>query len=164
VPIEVRTGPASGVAPGSSAAIEPVTERNPGVLYGLGNLLENAVDFANTKVEVDATWSEDEVKIIIADDGAGFPPYVLEQLGEPFVTTRPADGFQQDAPDEHIGMGLGFFIAKTLLERSGATLALDNRPAPQEGAVVTVMWPRSRFERVPDTEEEAKLAPEPAAL
>jgi two-component system sensor histidine kinase RegB len=164
VPIEVRTGPASGVTPGSSATIEPVTERNPGVLYGLGNLLENAVDFANTKVEVDATWSEDEVKIIIADDGAGFPPYVLEQLGEPFVTTRPADGFQQEAPDEHIGMGLGFFIAKTLLERSGATLALANRPAPQEGAVVTVMWPRSRFERVPDAEEEAKLALEPAAL
>jgi two-component system sensor histidine kinase RegB len=164
VPIEVRTGPDSGVAPGSSAAIEPVTERNPGVLYGLGNLLENAVDFANTKVEVDATWTEDEVKIVIADDGTGFPPYVLEQLGEPFVTTRPADGFQQEAPDEHIGMGLGFFIAKTLLERSGATLALANRPAPQEGAVVTVMWPRSRFERVPDTEAEAKLAPEPAAL
>jgi two-component system sensor histidine kinase RegB len=163
VPIEVRTGPASGVAPGSSAAIEPVTERNPGVLYGLGNLLENAVDFANAKVEVDATWSEDEVTIVIADDGAGFPPYVLEQLGEPFVTTRPADGFQQEAPDEHIGMGLGFFIAKTLLERSGATLALANRTAPQEGAVVTVMWPRSRFERAPDTEE-AKLAPEPAAL
>ncbi len=163
VPIEVRTGPASAATAGGSPATEPVTERNPGVLYGLGNLLENAVDFANTKVEVDATWSEDEVKIVIADDGSGFPPYVLEQLGEPFVTTRPADGFQQEAPDEHIGMGLGFFIAKTLLERSGATLALANRPAPQEGAVVTVMWPRSRFERAPDAEK-AKLAPEPVAL
>ena len=117
--------------PGSAAAVEPVTQRNPGVLYGLGNLLENAVDFADTKVEVDARWSEDEIKIVIADDGSGFPPYVLEQLGEPFVTTRPAQSFRQEAPDEHIGMGLGFFIAKTLLERSGATLALANRPAPQ---------------------------------
>lgn len=161
VPIEVRTGPASGVTPGSAAAVEPVTQRNPGVLYGLGNLLENAVDFADTKVEVDARWSEDEVKIVIADDGSGFPPYVLEQLGEPFVTTRPAQSFRQEAPDEHIGMGLGFFIAKTLLERSGATLALANRPAPQVGAVVTVMWPRSKFERVSD---EAKFMPEPAAL
>lgn len=161
VPIEVRTGPASGVTPGSAAAVEPVTQRNPGVLYGLGNLLENAVDFADTKVEVDARWSEDEVKIVIADDGSGFPPYVLEQLGEPFVTTRPAQSFRQEAPDEHIGMGLGFFIAKTLLERSGATLALANRPAPQVGAVVTVMWPRSKFERVSD---EAKFTPEPAAL
>ena len=161
VPIEVRTGPAPDVTPGSAAAVEPVTQRNPGVLYGLGNLLENAVDFADTKVEVDARWSEDEVKIVIADDGSGFPPYVLEQLGEPFVTTRPAQSFRQEAPDEHIGMGLGFFIAKTLLERSGATLALANRPAPQVGAVVTVMWPRSKFERVSD---EAKFTPEPAAL
>jgi two-component system sensor histidine kinase RegB len=163
VPIEVRTGSASSVMPGSAAAIEPVTERNPGVLYGLGNILENAVDFADTKVEVDATWSDEEVKIVIADDGAGFPPYVLEQLGEPFVTTRPAQSFQQEAPDEHIGMGLGFFIAKTLLERSGATLALANRPSPQVGAVVTVTWPRSKFERVPDAGE-FKLVPEPAAL
>jgi two-component system sensor histidine kinase RegB len=149
------------VTPGSAAAVEPVTQRNPGVLYGLGNLLENAVDFADTKVEVDARWSEDEVKIVIADDGSGFPPYVLEQLGEPFVTTRPAQSFRQEAPDEHIGMGLGFFIAKTLLERSGATLALANRQAPQAGAVVTVMWPRSKFERKPD---EATFTPEPAAL
>jgi two-component system sensor histidine kinase RegB len=161
VPIEVRTGPASGVTPGSAAAVEPVTQRNPGVLYGLGNLLENAVDFADTKVEVDARWSENEVKIVIADDGSGFPPYVLEQLGEPFVTTRPAQSFRQEAPDEHIGMGLGFFIAKTLLERSGATLALANRQAPDVGAVVTVMWPRSKFEREPD---EPAFAPEPAAL
>jgi two-component system, sensor histidine kinase RegB len=161
VPIEVRTGPAAGIAPGSAASVEPVAQRNPGVLYGLGNLLENAVDFADTKVEVDARWSADEVKIVIADDGSGFPPYVLEQLGEPFVTTRPAQSFRQEAPDEHIGMGLGFFIAKTLLERSGATLALANRQAPDVGAVVTVMWPRSKFEREPD---EPTLAPEPAAL
>ena len=161
VPIEVRTGPAAEVVPGSPSAVEPITERNPGVLYGLGNLLENAVDFADTKVEVDAHWSKDEVRIVIADDGSGFPPYVLEQLGEPFVTTRPAQSFRQEAPDEHIGMGLGFFIAKTLLERSGATLALANRPQPQAGAVVTVAWPRSRFERM---SEEAQFRPEPAAL
>jgi len=161
VPIEVRTGPAADVVAGSPSAIEPITERNPGVLYGLGNLLENAVDFADTKVEVDAHWSKDEVRIVIADDGSGFPPYVLEQLGEPFVTTRPAQSFRQEAPDEHIGMGLGFFIAKTLLERSGATLALANRPQPHAGAVVTVAWPRSRFERM---SEEAQFRPEPAAL
>ena len=161
VPIEVRTGPAAEVVPGSPSAVEPITERNPGVLYGLGNLLENAVDFADTKVEVDAHWSKDEVRIVIADDGSGFPPYVLEQLGEPFVTTRPAQSFRQEAPDEHIGMGLGFFIAKTLLERSGATLALANSPQPEAGAVVTVAWQRSRFERM---SEEAQFRPEPAAL
>ncbi len=148
VPIEVTTGPAKD-GPSTGAAAEPITERNPGMLYGLGNLVENAVDFAASKVEVDARWSRDEVRIVIADDGEGFPPNVLEQLGEPFVTTRAAPGDGEEAPDEHVGMGLGFFIAKTLLERSGASLELANRPAPNGGAVVTVTWPRGRFERAP---------------
>lgn len=158
VPIEVVTGPA---ADGAGAAGEPVTERNPGMLYGLGNLVENAVDFASNKVEVDARWSKDEVKIVIADDGTGFPPHVLEQLGEPFVTTRAAAGDGRDASDEHVGMGLGFFIAKTLLERSGARLELANRRPPSGGAVVTVVWPRARFEqlpvRLPDRRSEPEL-------
>jgi len=145
VPIEVKTGPAEG-GPARGPLAEPVTERNPGMLYGLGNLVENAIDFAASKVEVEARWSKDEVRIVIADDGDGFPPYVLEQLGEPFVTTRSAYAERREAPDEHIGMGLGFFIAKTLLERSGAMLELANRPLPDGGAVVTVRWPRSKFE------------------
>ena len=144
VPIEVKTGPTEkGAARGSMP--EPVTERNPGMLYGLGNLVENAIDFAASKVEVEARWSKDEVTIVIADDGGGFPSHVLEQLGEPFVTTRSAQT-ERETTDEHVGMGLGFFIAKTLLERSGATLELANRPLPQGGAVVTVSWPRAKFE------------------
>ena len=158
VPIEVRTTAVEDVAPRTAAAQEPVAERNPGVIYGLGNLVENAIDFAATKVEVEARWSDKAVEIVIADDGAGFPPNVLEQLGEPFVTTRPAQGWRQEAPDEHIGMGLGFFIAKTLLERSGAMLALANRP--QGGAKVTVTWPRAKFEQRPARGE---LKPEPVA-
>ncbi len=149
VPIEVRTGPAQDEAARGAPPQEPVTERNPGVLYGLGNLVENAIDFAADKVDVEARWSKDEVRIVIADDGAGFPPHVLEQLGEPFVTTRRAQRERQDAADEHVGMGLGFFIAKTLLERSGARLELANRPLPKGGAVVTVVWPRAKFEHAP---------------
>jgi two-component system sensor histidine kinase RegB len=149
VPIEVKTKPAQEGAPGGSLQ-EPVTERNPGVLYGLGNLVENAIDFAASKVDVEARWSKNEVTIVIADDGEGFPPHVLEQLGEPFVTTRRAPAERQETSDEHIGMGLGFFIAKTLLERSGASLELANRPQPKGGAVVTVSWPRSKFERATD--------------
>jgi two-component system, sensor histidine kinase RegB len=147
VPIEVSIAPAQDSA-ASAGTQEPVSERNPGMLYGLGNLVENAVDFAANKVQVDARWSKDEVRIVIADDGTGFPPHVLEQLGEPFVTTRAAPGDGHEAPDEHIGMGLGFFIAKTLLERSGARLELANR-LPDGGAVVTVVWPRARFEQTP---------------
>jgi len=146
VPILVEAGPQPGVSPKSDSAREPVIQRNPGVIYGLGNLLENAVDFASNRVTVDATWSQDEVRIVIADDGKGFPPHVLEQLGEPFVTTRPGKSWGEEEPDEHIGMGLGFFIAKTLLERAGARLELANRTEPGTGAVVTVVWPRPKFE------------------
>lgn len=146
VPIEIKAGPAASAAPDSPGAAEPVTQRNPAVIYGLGNLVENAVDFAATKVDVEATWSQDEVSIVITDDGEGFPAAVLEQLGEPFVTTRPGES-QGETPDEQIGMGLGFFIAKTLLERSGAELELTNRPEPETGAVVTVSWPRRKFEQ-----------------
>jgi two-component system sensor histidine kinase RegB len=158
VPIEVKTGPVPSLTPGSAEAQEPVTHRNPGVMYGLGNLVENAIDFANSKVEIDASWTEDEVRIVISDDGAGFPPHVLEQLGEPFVTTRPSERRADEAPDEHIGMGLGFFIAKTLLERSGAGIELRNRPPPQGGAVVTVIWPRARFEQSWEPEDRRPLA------
>ncbi len=156
VPIEVTTGPRANVEPGSEAAREPVTQRNPGMIYGLGNLVENAIDFAATKVEVNADWTQDEVRVVIADDGEGFPPDVLEQLGEPFVTTRPGKSWGEEQPDEHIGMGLGFFIAKTLLERSGARLELANHQDPAVGAVVTVIWPRARFEKKAGPE-----APEP---
>ena len=160
VPIEVTTGPAQDGASPDAMLQEPVTERNPGVLYGLGNLVENAIDFAASQVDVGARWSKNEVTIVIADDGTGFPPHVLEQLGEPFVTTRRAESEKQEASDEHVGMGLGFFIAKTLLERSGARLDLANRPLPRGGAVVTVVWPRAKFEHVPP---KAAVKPEPVA-
>jgi len=148
VPIEVYTGPAKDLPPGTEAGPEPITQRNPGVIYGLGNLVENAIDFAATKVDVEADWSRNEVKVVIQDDGAGFSPSVLDELGEPFVTTRSAEAFnEEDLDDDRIGMGLGFFIAKTLLERSGARLALANRVQPATGAVVTIIWPRARFEQ-----------------
>jgi two-component system sensor histidine kinase RegB len=160
VPIEVEAAPMAGTTPGGGLAQEPVMQRNPGVIYGLGNLVENAIDFATSKVDVRAGWSEGEVRIEIADDGAGFPPAVLEQLGEPFVTTRPGHIGSEEALDDHVGMGLGFFIAKTLLERSGARLDLSNRTPPGAGAVVTVVWPRARFEQIV---EETRWRPEPVA-
>src|SRR4029450_11585667 len=123
-------------------------------LYGLGNLVENAVDFAASAVDVEAEWSDAEVRIVIADDGTGFPPNVLSQLGEPFVTTRPVHGAGPDSDDEHVGLGLGFFIATTPPARSGARLELANRP--KGGAAVTVAWPRAKLEQA--SEKEAKSA------
>jgi len=121
---------------------EPSVTRNPAVLYGLGNLMENAVDFAAERVTVAASWNEETVGISITDDGPGFAPEIIARVGEPYVTSRP--GLDRDEPS---GLGLGFFIAKTLLERSGATLSFSNRKAPEHGAMVSVRWNRGDFER-----------------
>ena len=84
-----------------------------------------------------AEWSETEVVVTIADDGPGFPIELWTTLGEPYVTTRPAGSHKRDGHAS--GLGLGFFIAKTLLERSGATVALENRPPPAKGALVRIL-------------------------
>ncbi len=124
---------------------EPVGARNPSILYGLGNLLENAVDFAQSRVAVDATWNADTIEITITDDGPGFAPDILDRIGEPYVTSRRRK--PNDRDEESRGLGLGFFIAKTLLERSGATVTFGNRRPPAHGAVVTLRWNHSDFER-----------------
>ncbi|HME29226.1 MAG TPA: ActS/PrrB/RegB family redox-sensitive histidine kinase [Pseudolabrys sp.] len=129
----------------SDRATEPVGARNPAILYGLSNLLENAVDFARARVAVNAHWSEDFVAVAISDDGPGFAPEILARIGEPYVTSRRRH--QNDTPEKPAGLGLGFFIAKTLLERSGATLSFENRPVPERGAVVRLSWSRSDFEQ-----------------
>jgi len=125
---------------------EPVGERRPGVLHGLGNLVENAVDFARERVEIAARWSARDVIIEITDDGHGVPADVMDALGDPYITTRPTRPRGQTKDGEPAGLGLGFFIAKTLLERSGATVALENRPRPARGAIVKISWPRPAFE------------------
>lgn len=124
---------------------EPVGARNPAILYGLGNLLENAVDFAAHQATVDVHWDEQTVDVTISDDGPGFAPEILGRIGEPYVTSRHHQ--PDDTSEESTGLGLGFFIAKTLLERSGATLSFQNRPAPERGAIVRLSWSRSDFER-----------------
>lgn len=129
----------------SDRAAEPVGARNPAILYGLGNLLENAIDFAHDRVLVDAKWDEDSVAVTISDDGPGFAPEILTRIGEPYVTSHRHH--LNDTGEEPTGLGLGFFIAKTLLERSGATLSFENRAIPERGAVVRLHWSRSDFER-----------------
>ena len=127
-----------------SSTPEPVFRRNPAITYGLSNLLENAFDFAVSSVEVKARWNANQIILTVADDGPGFDQTIFDQLGDPFVTTRPGYG-EKAAKEEgqHEGMGLGLFIAKTLLERSGAVVALANRKLPAKGAIIQITWPRS---------------------
>ena len=123
---------------------EPICRRSPGLLYGLANLIDNAVDFAASKAVIEARWTADQVRIEIGDDGPGFAPEVLLRVGEPYVTTRGAD---KPATEEGSGLGLGLFIAKTLIERSGAQLSFTNAPLPATGAIVRIIWPRAAFEK-----------------
>ena len=125
-------------APG--AAILEV-RRLPEVLHGLSAFVENATDFAESIVEVNAHYDAERLLIEVRDDGPGFPPEVMSRLGEPYVTTRPA---AENSRTNHLGMGLGFFIAKTLLERTGANVEFRN--ARRGGAVVAARWPRARIE------------------
>jgi two-component system sensor histidine kinase RegB len=127
----------------SGAAPEPVCRRNPGMIYGLGNLLDNALDFARDRVVVSASWTAANVRITISDDGPGFAANVLPRAGEPYVTTRG----RTSADDAGAGgFGLGLFIAKTLLERSGGAIAFENVPPPESGARALIVWPRQVFE------------------
>ena len=149
----------------AAASVEPVGERRPGVIYGLANLVENAVDFARQRVEIKATWTARDVVVAIADDGPGIPPLVLDALGEPYITTRPSRRPSPGTDGEPSGMGLGFFIAKTLLERSGAVVVLENRQVPATGAIARVSWRREVFESrqmVPQTLVEAPAEGVPA--
>ena len=120
---------------------ETVGRRNPGILFGLGNLIENAVDFAENRVTVTVTHDRDRVEIAIDDDGPGFAPDVLAKIGVPFMNRRNRLDREKSG-----GLGLGLFIAKTLLERSGASLEFSNTPPPSTGAHVKVSWPREKMD------------------
>ena len=140
---------------------EPEVWRAPELLHGLGNIIENATDFASSKVSITVGWSDEELWVVIEDDGPGFAPEIFERIGEPYVTSRPghhALGETEMGPggslDEHEGMGLGFFIAKILLEQTGGVVKAAN-PAGG-GARVSIIWARG----VIDGAEPPATAPE----
>ena len=132
-----------------SALPEPFILRRPEIIHGLRNLIQNAVDFASGNVWIEGSWSEDVISVVIIDDGAGFPTQLIGRIGDPFLRSRSPQTL--DRP-EYEGMGLGLFIAKTLLERTGAAMSFANAAEslgskaqiPQRrGAVVEAIWPRA---------------------
>ena len=129
------------IVTGANNVKTPHIRRLPEIHHALNAFVDNAVDFAASEILVSARFDAQMITIEVRDDGPGFAPEVLTRLGEPYVTTRPgAEGSRTG----HIGMGLGFFIAKTLLERTGALVTFQNgRP---HGAVVSARWPRSKIE------------------
>jgi two-component system sensor histidine kinase RegB len=101
---------------------------------------------------VNAWWNTETVEIIISDDGPGFAPDILKRIGEPYLSRRRGADEPQNG---HHGLGLGVFIARTLLERTGAKVSFTNRVFPDHGAVVQIAWPRRRLEAGETTAEPA---------
>lgn len=129
---------------------QPTIYRYPELIHALRNFIQNAVDFARSTVWVEADWTGDRIRVRVSDDGKGYPSGVLNRIGDPFLQPRSNAAERK----EYEGMGLGVFIAKTLLERTGATLAFSNGEAPciprsdvpmRSGAVIEVVWAASRI-------------------
>ena len=125
------------VAAGIDESAEPLVMRSPELLHGLGNVIQNAVQFAERHGSVDISWDEAEARVEVRDDGPGFPPAVLDRIGEPYISNRG-----------HGHLGLGIFIAQSLLERTGARIRFSNTRAAArtDGAEVSITWPRADLE------------------
>ncbi len=119
----------------------PDVQRFPEAIHALASFVENAADFAVLEVQVIGKFSDTAICVEVRDDGSGFSSEILAKLGEPYVTSRPSG---EGSRSHHQGMGLGFFIAKTLLERSGASVTFGNER--DGGAVIVTEWPRARIE------------------
>ena len=149
-PVTISTLPSENTSP-----VQPDIRRQPEIIHGLRNLIQNAVDFANGNIWVDIIWTDSQIIIKVIDDGDGFPTHLIKKIGDPFVGNRRNASKQKNRPG-YKGMGLGLFIAKTLLERTGGELSFANGCDPflkgQErpmrcGAIVQVIWPRSAISR-----------------
>ncbi len=127
ITVEIHVSSADGTP-------EPEVSLAPELRHALANLIENAISFARSRVDITLTLAASGTTLEIVDDGPGFSPEVLDWLGEPYVSTRRAQG----------GMGLGVFIANTLLARTGARLQFDNT---RRGARVRLYWPGDALQR-----------------
>ncbi len=132
----------------------PEILRRPEIIHGLRNMIQNAVDFAKSTVWVETEYTDDVISLRIMDDGPGFPPHLIGRIGDPFMRYRKSQREVKRRPG-YEGMGLGLFIAKTLLERSGAEISFANgstggEPKPDtanpRGAIVEVIWPRDKVD------------------
>lgn len=147
--IHFEEGPIAG-----GGYAQPSILRKPEVIHGLRNLIQNAVDFARANIWIESVWTEDLISVRILDDGRGYPSHLIGRIGDPFVRRRKSDTDRSTRP-EYEGMGLGLFIAKTLLERTGAELTFSNGSDPYQtitddknrrGAIVEVVWPRAMID------------------
>ena len=123
----------------TNRAGEPAGARNPAIRYGLGNLIENAVDFRHSRVEVAARWTAEEISITISDDGPGFAPEVVDRLGAPYVTHRRPGPRGSDADEAGAVWARARLLRRRFWSAPEPALA-DRSTPPLHGATVTVTW------------------------
>ncbi len=123
---------------------QPMVSNKPEIIHGIGNFIENAVGFSSQTIEIHIGWDDDVLRISILDDGPGFDRTVVDKLGEPYISTRD----ELEGVDEAVagGLGLGVFIAKTLIERTGGQVSFGN--SMMGGAQIDIVWPRAVFEEI----------------
>ena len=108
-------------------------QRSAEMIYGLRNFIGNAIKFSKSKVNIFLISNEKEIKIIVNDDGPGFPKDIIKKLGEPYIKSRSLQ------VNSNSGLGLGTFLGKTLLERQNAKLLFKD-DKNLGGASVVISW------------------------
>ncbi len=103
------------------------------IVYGLRNIIGNANKFSKEKIFINLKSSNEFTEITIEDDGSGFPKDILPKIGEPYLKT------ENKHLKSKIGLGLGLFIGKTLLEKNFASLNFRNSET-RNGAEVLISW------------------------
>ena len=113
------------------------------IIYGLRNFIGNANKFSKKKVNISVVNKTDKTRIIIDDDGDGFPKDLIDKdkLGEPYIRTLNNVGSSKQ------GLGLGTFIGKTLLEKNFASVKFENSKV-LGGAKVTIEWKNNDLKKI----------------
>ena len=94
---------------------EPLILFKDELLYGIGNIIQNAIQYAVSVLIIDIIWDKNLLIIVIKDDGIGFKNELLDQIGKPYISKQSK------------GMGLGIFIAKNLIENIGGSISFSNK-------------------------------------
>lgn len=98
----------------------------------LVNLLDNAADASPHHVELHGGWDATELRLDIRDFGSGLAPEIAARVGTPFFTTK-----------EDAGLGIGLYLARTILGRHGGSVELENHP--QGGTLTRIRLPLARI-------------------
>ena len=104
------------------------------LIYAMRNIIDNAIKFAEKKIEIEVLNKDKKIELNVSDDGIGFSQDIVQKLGEPYVKSSLVAKNKR-------GLGLGIFISKTLLERTGAKVFF--KKSNLGGALVNITWKES---------------------